>query len=106
MTNKTLTIKQLANEMGMDYIVAASLVKVMTSKGVAKAVGKLETPKGTKGKPSVTYEIPESFTLSLFSANPLAGAVAPVVPAETTPVETPAETPAPSETPSTETASA
>lgn len=61
---RKMTVKQLAEAIGVEYLMASSLVKLMVSKGVAKAVDKLPSEKG-KGKPSVIYEIPDSFEISL-----------------------------------------
>ena len=63
--NKILTIKQLSEVMKCDYAVASSLVKIMVAQGACKATGKASVD-GQKGKPSTTYEVPSSFSLSLF----------------------------------------
>lgn len=60
-----VTAIQLAQRLGVDYVVAASLLKLMVSKGVAKEAGKIKTSLTGKGKPSTLYEIPSEFTLSL-----------------------------------------
>jgi len=64
-TVERVTAIQLAQRLGVDYVVAASLLKLMVSKGVAKEVGKVKTSLSGKGKPSTVYEIPGEFTLSL-----------------------------------------
>jgi hypothetical protein len=60
-----VTAIQLAQRLGVDYVVAASLLKLMVSKGEAKEVGKVKTSLSGKGKPSTVYEIPGEFKLTL-----------------------------------------
>lgn len=60
-----VTAIQLAERLGVDYVVASSLLKLMVSRGAAKEVGKIKTSLTGKGKPSTVYEIPSEFTLSL-----------------------------------------
>lgn len=62
-----VTAIQLAERLGVDYVVASSLLKLMVSRGVAREVGKIKTSLTGKGKPSTVYEIPGEFTLSLSS---------------------------------------
>jgi predicted transcriptional regulator len=58
-----LTIKQLAEKTGQDYLVVTGVVKFLVSKGLAKEVDKVKA-EGGKGKPSIVYEIPEKAELS------------------------------------------
>ncbi len=60
-----VTAIQLAERLGVDYVVASSLLKLMVSRGEAKEVGKIKTSLTGKGKPSTVYEIPGEFKLSL-----------------------------------------
>lgn len=60
-----VTAIQLAQRLGVDYVVAASLLKLLVSKGLAREAGKIKTSLTGKGKPSTLYEIPGKFTLSL-----------------------------------------
>lgn len=60
-----VTAIQLAQRLGVDYVVAASLLKLLVSKGLAREAGKIKTSLTGKGKPSTLYEIPGEFTLSL-----------------------------------------
>ena len=60
-----VTVIQLAERLDVDYVVAASLLKLMVSRGVAKEAGKIKTSATGKGKPSTLYEIPGEFKLSL-----------------------------------------
>lgn len=57
------TVKQLATNLGVEYIVASSLLKLMEKSGAAASVG-TESASG-KGKPARIYEVPESFTIQL-----------------------------------------
>lgn len=59
---------------GADYIGAGIFLKVLCDRGVAKEVDRINTSKSGKGRKSVVYEVPESFTLSV-----AAPAAAPVV---------------------------
>jgi Mn-dependent DtxR family transcriptional regulator len=58
-----VTVKSLAAKLQVEYPTASALIKLMESKGQAKEVGKRPNLTG-KGKPSVIYEIPESFEIS------------------------------------------
>jgi ribosomal protein S25 len=58
-----LTTNELAKRMGVEYGVAASIIKLMQKYGKAKECGKIPTLSG-KGKPSTIYEIEEEFSLS------------------------------------------
>jgi hypothetical protein len=64
---RRITVKQLANELGVEYADAAGLIRLMVAKGVAKEVGKQvnTTAQGKVCKPSTVYEIPTSYTLDL-----------------------------------------
>lgn len=60
------TIKVLADQLDVDYPVAAGLVKLLVAKGIATVSGKQPAASASgKGKPSTIYEIPDQFTLSL-----------------------------------------
>ncbi len=66
---KNLTIKELAEIIGQDYLVTSSLVKVMIAAGAAKAIGKRpHVVAGTKGKTSTVYEVENEFTLVLWES--------------------------------------
>jgi len=84
------TIGDLQQRLGVDYVTASSLVKLMVSQGQGKEAGKRATATG-KGKPSTIYELSEKFELSL---------TAPVAPApvkETAPVQVAPVAPTPVE---------
>lgn len=60
------TINQLAANLGVAYPVAANLIALMVKVGQAKSVGKKPAAtKSGKGKPSIVYEVPDSFTVQL-----------------------------------------
>lgn len=60
-----VTANQLASQLKVEYVVAASLLKLAVSTGQGKEVGKVKTSLSGKGKPSTVYEIPETLTISL-----------------------------------------
>lgn len=62
-----VTANQLAKQLGVEYVVAASLLKLVVSTGQGKEVGKVKTSLSGKGKPSTVYEIPDTLTISLTS---------------------------------------
>jgi hypothetical protein len=67
------TVKQLAAVLNVAYPVASALVALMESKGVASKVGKIPAATANgKGKPSVVYQIPASFTVEFFDPANLA----------------------------------
>ena len=65
MTNKTLTIKQLAEELSCDYLQASALVGLLVKQGVVTESG--NAPHVGKGKPSRLYSIPNEVTLVFWS---------------------------------------
>jgi predicted transcriptional regulator len=63
----TLTVKQLSEKLGQDYLVTSNLVKFLVAKGLVKQVGKVQV-EGKKGKPSFNYEFPEKVEISLWNS--------------------------------------
>ena len=59
-----VTVGQLAERLGVEYAVAANLVKLIVSTGQGKEAGKVDMG-GKTGKPAVIYELPDVFTISL-----------------------------------------
>ena len=57
-----LTIKEFAEKIGVEYVVASSVLRFMVDKGQAVVVGKIT--KG-RGKPTLVYEVPEKVEISL-----------------------------------------
>lgn len=62
-----LTVNEVAQKLGVEYITATAIVKLMVTQGAAKEVGKRPTATG-KGKPSTMYEVPDTFTITLKAA--------------------------------------
>lgn len=61
-----MTVNQLADILGVEYIVASSFVKLLEVKGLANVVGKVKPKNLTgRGKPSTVYEIPKQVTISI-----------------------------------------
>jgi predicted ArsR family transcriptional regulator len=56
--------KQIADRLGVSYVVAAGLIKYLTVTGRAKLVEKVRHPSG-KGKPTSVYEVSDSVVLDL-----------------------------------------
>jgi hypothetical protein len=59
-----MTISDVEKKLKIDYAIASALVKLMEMAGVARSVGK-RPPLSGKGKPSVIYEIPATFSIDL-----------------------------------------
>lgn len=58
------TVTELANDLGVEYIVASNLIKLMESQGQAKKVETRPNPTG-KGKGSAVYELQPQFSIDL-----------------------------------------
>ena len=67
-SSRNLTVKQLAELIGEDYIVATSFMKVLVKIGAAKEVGK-QSAAGGRGKPSSVFEVQNEFECVLWEAN-------------------------------------
>ena len=63
----TKTVKELADELQLDYLTTQGLVKFLVEVGEAKKVGVRPTASG-KGKPSNVYELPEKVEINLKAA--------------------------------------
>jgi hypothetical protein len=59
-----VTVKQLGENLGVDYMVASNLMKIAIATNQAKEVGSVASPSG-KGKPSAVYEVNEVLTFDL-----------------------------------------
>jgi hypothetical protein len=66
-----VTANQLAKQLGVEYVVAASLLKLAVSTGQGEEAGKLKTSLTGKGKPSTVYEVPDVLTISLTASAPV-----------------------------------
>lgn len=63
---KNFTINELAEEIGEPYLVVSAFLKLLVKAGVVREVGKQKNPEGTRGKPSVIYEVPKEVNLVLW----------------------------------------
>lgn len=61
---RQVTIKQLAEQLGVEYAVVAAVVKLAVATNQAKEVGK-QKAENSKGKAATVYEIPEKFVFDL-----------------------------------------
>ena len=59
---KLMTIKELSESLGVDYIKASGLVACLVEQGAIKCVGS-KSMEGKRGKPSSVYEFPEVIEL-------------------------------------------
>lgn len=80
------TVRDFAKSVGLepdgsDYIAATIMLKFLCRKGIAKEADRINT--AAKGRKSVVFEVPETFTISLQTpqATPLV-VVSPVAPVE------------------------
>lgn len=58
-----ITCKQLSNILGVDYLQASSLLKVLTTKGVAEEAATNRTNK--RGRPTIVYSVPDNIIIDL-----------------------------------------
>ena len=58
MTTKNVTIKQLSEILGEDYLTVSSLIKFLVKIGAVKVIGKEVKQEKTKGKTATVYEVP------------------------------------------------
>ena len=88
------TKKEIARQLNVNYSIAHGVIEFLVARGIAKPSGKVET--GAVGKPSITYEIPDNFTVDFagLKITPTSPCVAPAKPkkvkavkAEAPPVE-------------------
>ena len=60
-----LTCKELALKLGIDYLQASSIIKVLVKSGVGSAS---ESIRGEgRGRPTVSYEVPRRVTIDLWT---------------------------------------
>jgi hypothetical protein len=59
-----LTTNQLGAQLGVEYPIAAALMKYLGQVGVAKKVGKIKTSTG-KGRSADIFEIPQSLNITV-----------------------------------------
>jgi len=58
-----LTCRQLAETLGVDYLQASSIIKVLISSGVGFESKSVKS--GGRGRPTVTYEVPQEIYINL-----------------------------------------
>jgi predicted ArsR family transcriptional regulator len=61
-----VTAKEVADHLGIDYVVASGLMTALVDKGIAKHVENRKHPSG-KGKPTRVFEVGQTVTLELFA---------------------------------------
>lgn len=59
-----ITAREVAEHLGVDYVVAAGLMSMLMEKGVAKHVENRKTANG-KGKPTRVFEVDRVISLEL-----------------------------------------
>lgn len=62
-----ITAREVADHLGVDYVVAAGLMSMLLEKGVAKHVENRKTANG-KGKPTRVFEVDRVISLELSAA--------------------------------------
>lgn len=62
-----ITAREVAEHLGVDYVVAAGLMSMFLEKGVAKHVENRKTANG-KGKPTRVFEVDRVISLELAAA--------------------------------------
>jgi|TARA_B110001454_G_C12303605_1_gene260564 predicted ArsR family transcriptional regulator len=58
-----VTCKQLSEILGVEYLQASSIMKVLTTKGVATESSTIKQK--NRGRPTIVYEIPNITTIDL-----------------------------------------
>ena len=61
--NMLITCKKLSEMLRIDYLQASSLLKVLTTKGIATEADTNKTNK--RGRPTIIYKIPSSININL-----------------------------------------
>jgi len=73
-----ITAREVAEHLGVDYVVASGLMTALVEKGIAKHVENRKHATG-KGKPTRVFEVSQNITLELFAAAPATQNPQPVV---------------------------
>lgn len=63
-----ITAREVAEHLGVDYVVASGLMTALVEKGLAKHVENRKHSSG-KGKPTRVFEVNQTITLELFPSN-------------------------------------
>ena len=58
-----LTCRELAKTLGVDYLQASSIIKVIIKSGVGSVSDSIKS--GCRGRPTVTYDIPRKIFIDL-----------------------------------------
>ena len=62
-----VTCKQLSEILDVEYLQASSILKVLTTKGIAKESSTIKQK--NRGRPTIVYEIPNITTINLIKGN-------------------------------------
>jgi len=60
-----MTCRQLASCLGVDYLQASSIIKLLIKSGLSCKSGKVSA--GGRGRPSIAYEIPEKIEIDFLT---------------------------------------
>jgi predicted ArsR family transcriptional regulator len=71
-----ITAKEVAEHLGIDYVVASGLMTALVDKGIAKHVENRKHASG-KGKPTRIFEVNQTISLELFATPQNTPVVAP-----------------------------
>lgn len=63
-----VTAREVADYLGIDYVVASGLMTALCDKGLAKHVENRKHPTG-KGKPTRVFEVDQKITLEMFASS-------------------------------------
>ena len=63
-----ITAREVAEHLGVDYVVASGLMTALVDKGLAKHVENRKHSSG-KGKPTRVFEVNQTITLELFPSS-------------------------------------
>jgi predicted ArsR family transcriptional regulator len=76
-----MTVNQLADVLGVEYIVASSLIKLLELRGLVTQEAVKQKPKNAtgRGKPSTIYNIPKVVELNLHDMDEIVDVVLTVV---------------------------
>ena len=60
-----VTCKQLSEILGVEYLQASSILKVLTTKGIAKESSTIKQQ--NRGRPTIVYEVPDVTNIDLIT---------------------------------------
>jgi len=70
-----ITAKEVAEYLGVKYVIASGLMTILVDKGIAKHVDNIKHESG-KGKPTRVFEVESEVTLQIFEDMAMAAATA------------------------------